>query len=217
MPPPPPLLAILKDADLEKTSTKAVRQQIEAKLGCDLGERRKEINEIVEKYVADKQDSAESSSSSGGEESDESEVDEKPPKRAAAPAPKKAIKRKKTSNDSDDNQPKKKSGSRKKKDSDSDSGVDEKASKPAKAAGKGNAFTRPLKLSPELASLMGTEHLPRHEVVKKVWAIIKERNLYDPKNKQFAVCDAELQVVMGVKRFRTFGMLKYLKKHFVPE
>lgn len=37
----------------------------------------------------------------------------------------------------------------------------------------------------------------------------------DPKNKQFAICDDELMKVIGVKRFRTFGMMKYLKSHFV--
>lgn len=72
-----------------------------------------------------------------------------------------------------------------------------------------------MQLSPELASLMGEETLPRHEVVKKVWALIKERNLYDPKNKQFAICDADLLKVIGVKRFRTFGMMKYLQPHFI--
>lgn len=84
-------------------------------------------------------------------------------------------------------------------------------------AGKGNGFTRPQKLSPELAELMGSESLPRHEVVKKMWEIIKGRNLYDPKNKQFAICDDDVYKVIGVKRFRTFGMLKYLKTHFITE
>lgn len=46
----------------------------------------------------------------------------------------------------------------------------------AKRAGGG--YTKSITLSPELASLMGSESLPRHEVVKKMWAIIKERNLY---------------------------------------
>lgn len=61
---------------------------------------------------------------------------------------------------------------------------------------------------------MGQESMARHEVVKKVWAIIKEKNLYDQSNKQFAICDDDLYKVMGVKRFRTFGMMKYLKTHF---
>lgn len=62
---------------------------------------------------------------------------------------------------------------------------------------------------------MGADSLPRQEVVKKMWEIIKERNLYDPKNKQFAYCDNELLPIMRVKRFRTFAMLKYLKRHFL--
>jgi len=91
---------------------------------------------------------------------------------------------------------------------------------PKKAAGgggggkKGSGFTRPYKLSKELAAVVGADEMPRHEVVKKMWAVIKERNLYDPKNKQFAICDDQLLKVFGVKRFRTFGMLKYLKTHF---
>ncbi|XP_058454564.1 nucleolar transcription factor 1 [Malaya genurostris] len=116
----------------------------------------------------------------------------------------------------------KKARGKKKGGSDSDSDGDWKKAKPKNkkltAAGtkrKSTGFTRPYTLSPELAAICGAESLPRHEVVKKVWAIIKERNLYDPKNKQFAICDSELQKVIGVKRFRTFGMLKYLKPHFL--
>lgn len=47
--------------------------------------------------------------------------------------------------------------------------------------------------------------------------IVKEMTIFlqDPKNKQFAICDEELMKVIGVKRFRTFGMMKYLKNHFV--
>uniref|UniRef100_A0A182K159 Uncharacterized protein n=1 Tax=Anopheles christyi TaxID=43041 RepID=A0A182K159_9DIPT len=113
-----------------------------------------------------------------------------------------------------------KPGSKKKNDSDSDSDGDWKQAKPAakgkKAGGakKSNGYTRPYTLSADLAELCGAESLPRHEVVKKIWAIIKERNLYDPKNRQFAICDEQLRKVIGVKRFRTFGMLKYLKPHF---
>jgi len=86
-------------------------------------------------------------------------------------------------------------------------------------AKKGEGTPKPkanktVKLSAELSDIMGVDSMPRPEVVKKMWSIIKERNLYDPKNKQFAVCDEQLQKVFGVKRFRTFGMMKYLKSHF---
>lgn len=89
-------------------------------------------------------------------------------------------------------------------------------SKPAEGVKrKSTGFTRPYQLSEALASVVGGDTMARHEVVKKIWERIKEKNLYDPKNKQFAICDPELQKVMGVKRFRTFGMVKYLKNHFL--
>ncbi|XP_003401081.1 uncharacterized protein LOC126924286 [Bombus affinis] len=115
----------------------------------------------------------------------------------------------------------------KKKGSDSDS--DEDWGKVKKAQGGGakkgggggkgvggkGGYTRAITLSPELSAVVGAEQMARHEVVKKMWSIIKERNLYDPKNKQYAICDDELLKIIGVKRFRTFGMMKYLKNHFV--
>jgi upstream activation factor subunit UAF30 len=64
---------------------------------------------------------------------------------------------------------------------------------------------------------MGADEMPRHEVVKRIWKIIKEKNLYDPKNKQFAICDPQLEKIIGVKRFRTFGMMKYLMPHFIKD
>ncbi|XP_029172310.1 upstream activation factor subunit spp27 [Nylanderia fulva] len=116
-----------------------------------------------------------------------------------------------------------KEGKKKGSDSDSDEDWGKNKKAPGSAAkkggggskGKGGGYTRAITLSPELAAVVGAEQMARHEVVKKVWSIIKERNLYDPKNKQFAICDEELMKVIGVKRFRTFGMMKYLKNHFV--
>ncbi|EGI58718.1 Upstream activation factor subunit spp27 [Acromyrmex echinatior] len=177
-----------------------------------------------------------------GSEEEEEEEEKKPAKRN--PAKKAPNKRKKGSSEdeesaSDDDasdeeySPKKpkvtpkkskpgKKGKKKGSDSDSDEdwGKNKKApgstaKKGAGGKGKGGGYTRAITLSPELAAVVGAEQMARHEVVKKVWSIIKERNLYDPKNKQFAICDEELMKVIGVKRFRTFGMMKYLKNHFV--
>jgi upstream activation factor subunit UAF30 len=78
---------------------------------------------------------------------------------------------------------------------------------------KTNKYNEPCTLSPELAAIVGQDQLPRHEVVKKMWAIVKERNLYDPKNKQFMICDDQLLTVFGRRKVRTFGMMKYLKEH----
>lgn len=63
--------------------------------------------------------------------------------------------------------------------------------------GKKSAFTKSFKLSPELADVVGSDVMPRHEVVKKLWAVIKERDLQDPSNKQYAICDDQLLKVIG--------------------
>jgi len=99
--------------------------------------------------------------------------------------------------------------------SDEDWGKKKKKPKAAGGARKQTAFTKSYKLSEELGELMGADIMPRHEVVKKMWAYIKENSLQDPAQKQFAICDAALLKVIGVKRFRTFGMMKYLKTHFI--
>lgn len=190
-----PLLAILQKSDLEKTSSKEVRNQLQEKLSIDLTSRKKELDKIIMECVNAMQDSESSSS--------ESETEVKPKKRKAE------------SSEESDYKPAKAAKKKRGSSSDSDEDYSSKKKKAGAKKGKYTGFTRPYKLSPELASLMGAKELPRHEVVKKVWAIIKEKNLYDPKNKQFAICDAALEKVIGVKRFRTFGMMKYLSQHLI--
>ncbi|KAK9501572.1 hypothetical protein O3M35_012275 [Rhynocoris fuscipes] len=177
------------------------------------------------------------------EDEDEDEEDEEDVKKSKRGAPKKAAKRKTSSDESDDasddkgsdeeySPTKKAKGAkgakkaggkgRKKKggsdsDSDEDWGKGKKGSGPKKGGAKrsGGGYNKACTLTPELAAVVGQDSMARHEVVKKVWSIIKEKNLYDPKNKQYAICNDDLMKVIGVKRFRTFGMMKYLKKHFV--
>lgn len=70
-------------------------------------------------------------------------------------------------------------------------------------------------LSPQLAALVGQETMTIVEVMKKINFIIKERNLYDPNNKKYVICDDSLYQVIGIRRFRIYGMIKYIKKHFL--
>jgi len=197
--------AVLKGADLTTVTAKVVRKQIEEKLGLDLGDRRKEIDSFIMAEIDEKVTSEEEVSEEEVEVApkgrkskakDDSDEEEYSPKK---PAAKKAAKGKK-----------RKSGN----DSDEDWGKKKKKTK-AGGARKQTAFTKSFKLSEELSELMGADIMPRHEVVKKMWAYIKENSLQDPAQKQFAICDAPLLKVIGVKRFRTFGMMKYLKTHFV--
>lgn len=176
-----------------------MRLQLQDKLKVDFTSRKKELDKLIMEAVNAMQDSE-------SEPEAESEPEVKPKKRKAAAAA--------SDSEGSDYKPTKSTKSKKRRNSSADSDDDWKETK-KKKKGKGTGFTRPYKLSPELSELMGAKELPRHEVVKNIWKIIKEKNLYDPKNKQFAICDEQLEKIIGVKRFRTFGMMKYLMPHFI--
>jgi len=79
--------------------------------------------------------------------------------------------------------------------------------------GKPTGFLKELQVSEDLEAIIGVEKATRAEVVKQMWAYIKENKLQDPKNKQWAICDDKLLKVIGEKKFKCFGMAKYLKDH----
>merc|ERR1739845_118607 len=95
----------------------------------------------------------------------------------------------------------------------------EKPKKKKRAGGGGgkNGYTAPVRLSKELADIVGGSEMPRHEVVKRMWTYIKENKLQDPKNKQMIQCDEKLSKVIPTKKFRGFGMAKFLKDHMNVE
>ncbi|GFO41003.1 upstream activation factor subunit spp27-like [Plakobranchus ocellatus] len=78
---------------------------------------------------------------------------------------------------------------------------------------KPSLYTRPCQLSEELSAVVGANEMPRPEVVKTLWSIVREKNLQDPENKQFMICDSQMESLFGLKRVKLFGMMKYLKKH----
>lgn len=82
-----------------------------------------------------------------------------------------------------------------------------------KVGGNSGGYTKQLVLSPLLAEIVGQERMARSEVVKSLWKVIEERNLKDPKNKKYTICDKQLEQLFGKKRIQTFSMLKYLKLH----
>jgi len=50
-------------------------------------------------------------------------------------------------------------------------------------------YTKTCKLSAELVAVMGQPRMASHEVVKRVWKLIKEQDLHDPRNHQFDICN----------------------------
>ncbi len=74
---------------------------------------------------------------------------------------------------------------------------------------------QPMKISTDLAAVVGKGPLPRTEVTKKLWAYIKSKNLQDPKNKRDIIPDANLAKVFGDKKkaVNMFEMTKLVNKH----
>ncbi|OFZ70386.1 MAG: hypothetical protein A2534_00855 [Candidatus Magasanikbacteria bacterium RIFOXYD2_FULL_39_9] len=77
-----------------------------------------------------------------------------------------------------------------------------------------SAFMKPMNISAELAAVVGKGPMPRSEVVKKLWAYIKGKNLQDEKNKRDINADEALKVVFGGKaKVNMFEMTKLVSKH----
>ncbi len=87
--------------------------------------------------------------------------------------------------------------------------------KKVKKARKANAaFMKPLKVSAELAVVVGKGPMPRTQVVKALWVYIKKHKLQDPKNKRNIRADADLKEVFGGKGVvNMFEMTKLVSKH----
>lgn len=88
------------------------------------------------------------------------------------------------------------------------------STEPGKEKKKRNtAFNKPQVLSHSLAQFIGTDLCSRPEVVKRIWAFVKERDLQDPKDKRYILCDESLKTVFGKARVSMFEMNKILSKH----
>ncbi|EIM27715.1 MULTISPECIES: SWIB/MDM2 domain-containing protein [Microvirga] len=78
---------------------------------------------------------------------------------------------------------------------------------------KPNALQKPLQPSKELAAIVGSDPLPRGEVVSKIWDYIKKNNLQNPENKREILADDKLQPIFGKPKVTMFEMNKHLAQH----
>jgi upstream activation factor subunit UAF30 len=79
---------------------------------------------------------------------------------------------------------------------------------------KTSAFMKPMKISAELAKVVGAGPMPRSEVVKALWVYIKKHDLQDPKAKRNIIADENLKAVFGGKAVvDMFEMTKLVSKH----
>ena len=81
-------------------------------------------------------------------------------------------------------------------------------------ANANSAFMKPMKISSDLAVIVGAGPMPRSEVVKKLWVYIKKNDLQDPTNKRNINADEVLKKVFGgQKTVSIFEMTKLVSKH----
>ncbi|KAG3118699.1 hypothetical protein PI124_g2764 [Phytophthora idaei] len=180
---------ILKDADLEQLSRRMIRKQLEAQFHMDLSSYKDVINatilEVIEQQQADEEEEEEEPEPSDEDADADDEQEERTPRKKAAVVKKKAT-------------PKK----RKRKTEGED----------GKKAG-GGGFNAQLSLSPELAQVVGAETMARPQVVKALWAYIREHDLQDPNNKKTILLDDTLRGVFQRDSFTMFSMNKFVKRH----
>lgn len=76
------------------------------------------------------------------------------------------------------------------------------------------AFMKPMKISEDLAEVVGKGPMPRSEVVKKLWTYIKRHGLQDKRNRRNINADANLKKVFkGKGVVNMFEMTKLVSKH----
>lgn len=75
------------------------------------------------------------------------------------------------------------------------------------------AFMKPMQPSEELAAIVGSEPLPRTEVVSKLWAYIKANGLQDKANKRIVNADEKLFAIFQKSSVSMFEMAGLIGKH----
>jgi upstream activation factor subunit UAF30 len=75
------------------------------------------------------------------------------------------------------------------------------------------ALQKPLQPSRELAAIVGSDPLPRPQMVSRVWDYIKQHDLQNPKNRREILADAKLKPIFGKDKVTMFEMNKYLSQH----
>ena len=100
------------------------------------------------------------------------------------------------------------------------------AAKKRKAKGKTGSSSKkkrkagtqpPYRLSEDLQAIVGTDILPRPQVVSKIWEYIKANNLQNENDKREILCDDKLQRIMKTRKITMFQMNVHIGEHLIEK
>merc|ERR1712212_638699 len=80
---------------------------------------------------------------------------------------------------------------------------------------KGGGLTKPMKLSDDLAAIVGRKSASRAKCMKYLWAYLKKNNLQCEDNKQYFLPDKKMAKIFGTEKCRGFGMAKFIGEHLL--
>ncbi|XP_020273817.1 upstream activation factor subunit spp27-like isoform X2 [Asparagus officinalis] len=191
------LRSFLRASDLNTTTTTgAVRRQLEADFNVDLSEKKAFIREQVDLFLSELENEKKE------EEEKEEENDEE----------ENGVKEEEEEEEEEDEEDEEEEEER------SNGGRSRKRSRSNKEVKKrgGGGFAKVCSLSPQLQEFLGETELARTEVVKRIWAYIRENSLQDPSNRRKILCDERMHNLFNVKSIDMFQMNKALSKHIWP-
>jgi len=83
--------------------------------------------------------------------------------------------------------------------------------------GGGGGLAAQKEISAELAAFLGKgDKMARTDIVKELWAYIRENDLQNPDNKREILLDDRMKAVFGCDNFTMFTMNKYIGAHIHP-
>ncbi|KAJ6985406.1 protein TRI1-like isoform X3 [Populus alba x Populus x berolinensis] len=185
------LREILRSSDLDTATAGSIRRQLEEDFGVDLSEKKKFIREQIDTFL-------ETLNKGDGQSGNVTENED-------------------NENDTVEDDENENDGIKEEEEEEEDSETKEsKGSDKTEKVRKRGGFAKLSSLSPQLQAVVGVPELARTEVVKKLWAYIRENNLQDPKNRKEIKCDEALRAVFHVNSIDMFQMNKALSKHIWP-
>ncbi|WOL19562.1 upstream activation factor subunit spp27 isoform X1 [Canna indica] len=211
------LREFLRTSDLATTTTAIVRRRLEEDFGVNLSDKKAFIREQVDLFLRELEDDKEADDQAEtqveavkeedeekgrdgpGEEEDEEQEEEEEGG---------SVEVSDEEDEEEDEDEKKGNGGSSKKRKSSKLNMEVKK--------RGGGFTKLCSLSPLLQEFLGESELARTEVVKRLWAYIREKNLQDPSNRRKIICDERLQPLFNVNIIDMFQMNKALSKHIWP-